>query len=335
MDNTKYKNTSAYFYRMEVGKSTDRDKFRNNILELWNSFEKRDYTKSPQLILDGDEIYVSAMEKVPLGLILLPDGQALDTFALMLNFQRVNSSEPVSFGDLTMPVNDRQKTLSSELENMKKDSKDAESLVKRIKDGNIGPLVNSPILYDPFRRILLRVRQAGDMTNNQVLRYLKKAFDFPGGYLQIILDGQAISDIDNFDMLLELSYAVASPDNFKNFANNNQSEFKDLAYASQLNSRNIRIVMTGPDLTIREAKKKVVKLLSEQEGMETKKVSIKGIADGSDKEIDFIKNRLKYDGGISYDPEKGVTIKDNFNFLAYAYRQKLSFLKDRFNVEWD
>jgi hypothetical protein len=93
--------------------------------------------------------------------------------------------------------------------------------------------------------------------------------------------------------------------------------------------------MTGPNLTKRRAKKKIDKLLSTSDGLETKKATVKGISDGSLEEIDFIKNRLRYDGDINYDPKKGITIKDNFNFMSWAYKQKINFIDDRYNLEWD
>ncbi|ONG03050.1 hypothetical protein BVG98_00390 [Lacticaseibacillus rhamnosus] len=151
----------------------------------------------------------------------------------------------------------------------------------------------------------------------------------------MILDGQSTTDIDGLDLLLEFSYAVASPDNFSAFANNAQSEFKDLEAASDMNSQTIKVVMMGPDLTKRKAKKKIDELLSTQSGLETKTAVVKGIADGSEKEMDFIKNRLKYDGTINYDSKKGITIKDYFNLLSWAYQQKMNFLKARYNLEWD
>ncbi|MFT8411948.1 MAG: hypothetical protein ABF743_11675 [Schleiferilactobacillus perolens] len=335
MTDIKRKKSRVYFYRLALGKRTNRDLFRKNVLSLWEIFDNREYAKVPELVIDDQRVYVSAMEKVPLGLKMLPGGAMLDSFALMMNLQRINPNEPVSFGDLTMPLNERLKTLSNELEDMQEESTHAKNLMNQINAGNIGPLVNSPILYDPFRRILLRVRQAGDLTNNQLVRYLKSTFESPGAYLQIILDGQSTSDIDGFDLLTELSYAVASPDNFASFADNDRNEFKDLAAASDMNSQDIKVVMTGPNLTKRRAKKKIDKLLSTSDGLETKKATVKGISDGSLEEIDFIKNRLRYDGDINYDPKKGITIKDNFNFMSWAYKQKINFIDDRYNLEWD
>lgn len=332
---TKYKEAKVYFYRMELGKRTDRDVFRRNVLALWDVFDKRDYSQIPELILDDQSIYISAMEKVPLRTEILPGGKVLDTFALMMNLQRINPNEPVSFGDLTMPLNKRLKTLSNELENMQKESTHARELMQQIADRKIGPLVNSPILYDPFRRVLLRIRQNGDLTNNELVRYLKSTFQAPGAYLQIILDGQSTADIDGFDLLTELSYAVASPDNFAAFADNSRSEFKDLAAASDLNSRDVKIIMTGPNLTKKKAKKKVDELLSSHEELDTKKAAVRGIADGSEKEIDFIKNRLRYNGQIQYESKTGITIKDNFNLLSWAYKNRLEFIKERYNLEWD
>ncbi|MBM6413523.1 hypothetical protein [Lacticaseibacillus paracasei] len=335
MSDNKYKSARVYFYQMALGKRTNRDSFRKSVLDLWKVFEKKQYSKVPEFIIDDNKVYVSSMEKVPLGDQILPGGKVLETFALMMNIQRVNPNEPVRFGDLTMRPDIRLKTLSNELEGMQKDSPRAKELMKQIDDGNIGPLINSPVLYDPFRRILLRVRQSGDLTNQQLMRFFKRGFNCPGAFLQMILDGQSTTDIDGLDLLLEFSYAVASPDNFSAFANNAQSEFKDLEAASDMNSQTIKVVMMGPDLTKRKAKKKIDELLSTQSGLETKTAVVKGIADGSEKEMDFIKNRLKYDGTINYDSKKGITIKDYFNLLSWAYQQKMNFLKARYNLEWD
>lgn len=335
MADKRYKDSRVYFYQLALGKRTDRDAFRRNVIKLWDIFDKRQYSQAPEMLIDEQKVYVSAMEKVPLGIEVLPDGKALNTFALMMNIQRINPHEQVKFGDLTMSPDVRLKTLSNELAGMQDESKHAKKLIQQINDGQIGPLVNSPILYDPFRRILLRVRQNGDLSNQQLVRFIKQSFRCPGVYMQMILDGQSTADMDAFDALVELRYAVASPNNFVDLADNDRSEFQDLAVASDMHSQDIQVVMTGSNLTKRAAKKKVTDLLTDHDGFETKKAIVKGIADGSDKEIDFFKNRLRYDGKIDYDSTTGITIKDCFNLLAWAYKNKLEFLKNRYNLEWD
>ncbi|ONF99532.1 hypothetical protein BVG98_11030, partial [Lacticaseibacillus rhamnosus] len=142
MSDNKYKSARVYFYQMALGKRTNRDSFRKSVLDLWKVFEKKQYSKVPEFIIDDNKVYVSSMEKVPLGDQILPGGKVLETFALMMNIQRVNPNEPVRFGDLTMRPDIRLKTLSNELEGMQKDSPRAKELMKQIDDGNIGPLIS-------------------------------------------------------------------------------------------------------------------------------------------------------------------------------------------------
>ncbi|WGI19901.1 hypothetical protein [Latilactobacillus sakei] len=314
-----FKSKRVYFYRVNLGKRTNGDSFQTNVISAYDKFYRRDYSDAPEATINGERIYISAMSKV-----VDFDDEKLENedfyfspYAILINIARVDPSKEVEYGVLTNQVDERRKTLGE---------------VADIDDSgdNIGPLVNTQIIYDPFRRVLARKRSTGDLSNYLLCKFIKAAFDVKGISFEIMLNKKGMTDIDKFTSVYEAEYKIAAPDNFKSYANDDRSEFGDIKFASDVNSEAYKIVLTGANLTKKNLKTKLKNILTE-DSFEVKMAQITGLTDGQESTVDLIKNKLVYDGRVEF--ENKVTIKDFFNLLEFAYKEEFNFIKTMYKLE--
>lgn len=315
----KQKPKRVYFYRLNPGKRTDYSELQTKIITLYNEFFNRDYSNAPDVTINGERIFISAMSKFETKIEIDTDGESFMGYALLLNIQRVDPHRDVEYGVLTKSVYERRKTLKAEESDSSND--------------DIGPLVNTEILFDPFRRIICRTRNDGDLSNYLLTKFIKQAFDIKGAKLDIILDQKGLDAIDSLDATTLLKISVSSPDNFNKLTDDSRNEFAEMKMAKQFNTEKYSMVLSGPNLKKARIKKKLKEMLAEDEKYKVEQAEIEGLDNGNFEPVNLIKNKLIYSGAIHYREHENITIKHYFALLEQAFKTKFKFIQSQFALE--
>ncbi|KRM54588.1 hypothetical protein [Lacticaseibacillus sharpeae] len=310
-----YKKKKVYFFHLSGGKQTHLESLKPKIIELYDDFYNRRYDNVPDLTINGERIFVSAMTRFETAAVQTENGPVME-FVYQLNIQRVDPSRDVEYGVLTQEVDERRHKL--------------ELADNEASEGNYGPLVNTEVLYDPYRKVLCRTRCTGDLSNALLLRFIKLAFNLRGAKMEVILNQRGVDAIDDFSALKTLRIAVASPNNFLDFADDGRSEYADMRFASSMRGNKYAYVLSGTNLEKHTLKRKLNSLMSEGENFSLETAVIEGENDGIFEPIDLLKNKLTYSGQIIIKNGEKITIKHYFRMLEYSFRDKLDFLKAQF-----
>lgn len=299
----------ASFFRLAEGNSGGIQEFKAAINETYINFQRRTYSNMITVSMDNDKYYIQAMEKVPLEDNL--DGENL--YYWLVNISRVNLDEEIELADVTKELNDRRRSVEH--------------------GENEGLVVDTRILYDPFRKIVVLQNRRGAINAYNLRRFISKFIDVRGIELEIILNADGLNRINQLDIVKSIAYSVAAPDNFRAYRNENRSEFADMRMANTLGGEKMKIIVESTDLTKNTIVDKVKFLLSpsEDRSFVVNALSVDGFyEDGAADSINLIKNKLEFKDDVEH--EDVLDDRACFGFLSKAYNVHYDYLKGCYNA---
>ncbi|HEM3064719.1 TPA: hypothetical protein U0808_001577, partial [Streptococcus suis] len=181
------------------------------IEEIFSLFEKKEYRKIPTLEIDNQQLYIEAMRKVEVV------DEDLNLFYWLLTISKIDPDSNITIADTMKQVNQRKRTV---------EHSDTEGLV-----------VDTRILFDPFRQIIVVYNQRGTVNNTELKKFFCKLIDVRGLIFEIIMNQEAYDRIDKLDQINQLTYRVASVNNFKNYRDENRGEYGDLKLMEKFHGR--------------------------------------------------------------------------------------------------
>ncbi|HEP1411054.1 TPA: hypothetical protein VB440_001552 [Streptococcus pyogenes] len=294
------KPATAKFFKLNSSKESNLALFNTKIKELYANFQERNYAAIPTLEIDGLQYYISAMEKVNSEEII--NSERL--YHLLLTISRVDTQSPIVLADTEQNIDIRK---------------------REVEHGeNEGLVVETRLIFDPFRQVIVVYNQRGTINNHDLKRFFCKIINVRGLRFEIILNAEAFNRLDNLDVAQSITYTIASPDNFRSFRNDSRSENGDLKFASALSGELMKITINSASLTKRKLKEKISGIFS-NENLNVTTAKIEGLKDGIFEPIDLIKNKLLYSGNIQY--ESTLDDRAIYAFLNTAYYYHLKYLK--------
>lgn len=299
------KQAKANFFRLNSSKLSNLDLFNDKVNEMYTNFTKKQYNAIPTLPIDNLKYYVSAMEKVyqdeELG------GE--HTYVVLMTISRVDTTSKILLANLENTIDKRK---------------------REVKHGeNEGLVVDTRLLFDPFRQILVVYNQRGTINNRDLKRFFCKIIGVRGLKFEIILNQEAMRRLDNLDIAQSISYTVASPDNFNSYRDDRRSEFGDFNFANSVAGESVKIVIESSSLTKSKIKNKLRDLFSNG-NIDIKSATVKGLNDGILEPIDLIKNKLQYQGSIMYEDE--IDDRSVYGFLNMAYNHYYDYLRNLYSI---
>lgn len=107
----------------------------------------------------------------------------------------------------------------------------------------------------------------------------------------------------------------------------------DVKLANHLSADEYELRLKSIGLDKKNVKSKIKQIFSKGEFDDVKSIKLEGIRDGQEVFFSLIKNKLCYHGAIQFDQLKGITVKNNFDYLAKAYASKSEFIKENISVK--
>lgn len=299
------KQAKANFFKLNSSKKSNLGLFNKKIKEMYSNFQDKNYQSIPTLDIDGLQYYVSAMQKVNSDEEL--GGERL--YCILMTISRVDTESQILLANLENTIDSRK---------------------REVEHGeNEGLVVDTRLLFDPFRQIIVVYNQRGTINNRDLQRFFSKIIEVRGLKFEIILNQKAMKRLDHLDVVKSVSYTVASPDNFKAYRDDNRTESGDFKFANSISGESIKITIKSESLAKEGIKDKIQKLLSDG-SLKVTTATVDGWSNGVEEPIDLIKNKLKYKGVISY--EKVMDDKAVYGFLNTAYNYYYEYLKSIYNV---
>lgn len=294
------KQAKAYFFKLNSSKESNLALFNAKIRELYANFQNRNYAAIPTLEIDGLQYYVAAMSKVNSEEII--NGEQL--YHLLLTISRVDTKSQIVLANIEQNIDTRK---------------------REIEHGeNEGLVVDTRLIFDPFRQIIVVYNQRGTINNYDLKRFFCKVINVRGLKFEIILNSEAFDRLDNLDVAQSITYTIASPDNFRSFRDDSRSENGDLKFANALSGESMKITISSSSLTKRKLREKISEIFS-NENLNVKTAKVEGLKDGVYEPIDLIKNKLQYSGYIQYED----ILDDHaiYAFLNKAYYHHIEYLR--------
>lgn len=299
------KQAKANFFKLNSSKKSNLGLFNKKIKEMYSNFQDKNYQNIPTLDIDGLQYYVSAMQKVNSDEEL--GGERL--YCILMTISRVDTESQILLANLENTIDSRK---------------------REVEHGeNEGLVVDTRLLFDPFRQIIVVYNQRGTINNRDLQRFFSKIIEVRGLKFEIILNQEAMKRLDHLDVVKSVSYTVASPDNFKAYRDDNRTESGDFKFANSISGESIKITIKSESLAKEGIKDKIQKLLSDG-SLKVTTATVDGWSNGVEEPIDLIKNKLRYNGDISY--EKVMDDKAVYGFLNTAYDYYYEYLKSIYNV---
>ncbi|MEI4387385.1 hypothetical protein V9Z06_07390 [Streptococcus suis] len=298
------KEATAKFFKLNSSNKSNLKKLIIKIEEIFSLFEKKEYRKIPTLEIDNQQLYIEAMRKVEVV------DEDLNLFYWLLTISKIDPDSNITIADTMKQVNQRKRTV---------EHSDTEGLV-----------VDTRILFDLFRQIIVVYNQRGTVNNTELKKFFCKLIDVRGLIFEIIMNQEAYDRIDKLDQINQLTYRVASVNNFKNYRDENRGEYGDLKLMEKFHGRELLLTMKLNDTSKTSIIEKFRNLFSD-DSLEVKSAKVDGINDGIEDNIDLIRNKLKYSGLITYNSE--LDDESIYKFLEQAFENKYLYLKNIFEIE--
>lgn len=305
----KSKQAIANFFKLDSSKKSNLDLFNDKIKEMYSNFQNRNYGDIPTLDINGLQYYIGAMEKVDSEEVV--NGERL--YCVLMTVSRVDTKSQIFLANLEHTVDFRKREL---------------------KHGeNEGLVVDTRVLFDPFRQILVVYNQRGAINNHDLRKFFSKIIDVRGLRFDIILNKDAMQRLDRLDVVKSISYTVASPDNFKTFRDDDRSESGDFKLANSVSGEALKVTISSSSLEKVRVRDKIRELFSSDNNVNVTSASIDGWSNGINEPIDLIKNKLKFKGQILY--EEVIDDRAIYGFLIAAYDSQYEYLKSQYNVRFE
>lgn len=299
------KKAKAIFFKLNSSNESNLGLFNGKIKEMYSNFKNKNYREIPTLDIDELNYYVSAMEKVDSDEVIATER----LYCILMTIARVDTKSQIMLADLENTIDLRK---------------------REVEHGeNEGLVVETRLLFDPFRQIIVIYNQRGTINNSDLRRFFCKMIDVKGLKFDIILNKKAMKRLNDLDVVKSISYTVASPDNFEAYRNDNRTESGDFKFANSISGESIKVTIKSEGLAKVGIIDKVKKLLSDN-SLNVTTATVDGWCNGIEEPIDLIKNKLKYNGNINY--EKVMDDKAIYGFLNAAYDYHYEYLKSSYNV---
>jgi len=305
------------FYQLSEGKNKFDLKARAD--EVYTRFQAEKYDEIPELTIDGVAYYISAIQKLSFDVFVSYKQETEEQYCYAVNIANVNSSQQIKYGDLSKVVNEREEVIDLSDDN--------------VDMSKVGPLSDTQFLIDPFYAVIAMGRTIGGTNMWALKKFLSQLFSARGIRLAYIPDTKGIDSIDGMSLLTSISYKVSKTGDVKDKKKESRSEMGDIKTARELEADDFEVRMKATSMNKGKAKNKIKSLFSmNNEFDKVESIQVEGIQNGQEVLYDLIKNKLCYRGNIEFDDTKGVTIRNNFDYLSLAYDDKLEFIRKNLTV---
>ncbi len=302
------KQAKANFFKLSSSKESNLELFNNKIKEMYSNFQNKIYDNVPTLDINDLQYYISAMRKIDSDEVV--NGERL--YCVVMTISRVDTKSQILLANLENSIDSRK---------------------REVEHGeNEGLVVDTRVLFDPFRQIIIVYNQRGTINNYDLQRFFCKIIEVRGLKFDIILNKEAMRRLDNLDVIKSISYTVASPDNFKTYRDDDRSESGDFRFANSISGESMKVTIASSSLTKVGIKDKIKELFSDG-NLEVRSATVDGWNDGIQEPIDLIRNKLKYIGWINY--EQVMDDEAVYGFLTTAYDYHYDYLKSIYNVRFE
>lgn len=301
----KQKGARVNFFKLTPGKKGGVDEFREVLQESFDNIQNKRWSKIPTLRINDDDYYIQAMQKR----ILDEKISGSNAYYWLLTISRVNFDQEIVLANVTKTIDERRREIDH--------------------DENEGIVVDTQILFDPFRNILGVYARRGTINTYDLRRFICKLVNVKGVQFEIILNKNGYLRLDKLDIIDSISYKVASPDNFKSYKDDSRAEFGDFKFAKEAKGNELYVVLKSNQLSKPSVIKKAKDILSGTD-VEVKALTVDGIADGVADSIDLIKNKLFYSGDIEF--EKEIDDKAAYGLLNKAFDKYHPYFKEKFSI---
>ncbi|MGQ7688142.1 hypothetical protein ACTGUM_01410 [Streptococcus suis] len=302
------KQAKANFFKLSSSKESNLELFNNKIKEMYSNFQNKIYDNVPTLDINDLQYYISAMRKIDSDEVV--NGERL--YCVGMTISRVDTKSQILLANLENSIDSRK---------------------REVEHGeNEGLVVDTRVLFDPFRQIIIVYNQRGTINNYDLQRFFCKIIEVRGLKFDIILNKEAMRRLDNLDVIKSISYTVASPDNFKTYRDDDRSESGDFKFANSISGESMKVTIASSSLTKVGIKDKIKELFSDG-NLEVRSATVDGWNDGIQEPIDLIRNKLKYIGWINY--EQVMDDEAVYGFLTTAYDCHYDYLKSIYNVRFE
>ncbi|KIR08699.1 hypothetical protein RA16_06905 [Levilactobacillus brevis] len=317
----KHKQKKISFYELQQGKHKfDLKESLDNIFKLFKSHK---YDEINELNLDEGSYYISAIERLVLGGPLDFGEVTTDYYGYAINIARVDSSQQVQYGDLSKQVDERAEVI---------DLSDADM-------SKVGPLFDSQFFIDPFYSVIAMGRTIGGVNVWALTKFMAQLFDAKGVRLAFIPDEKTINDVKDMTNLNKLTYKVARTEGVERKRDDARSEMGDVKIANEFSADEYEVTFNATgSLHKKNVTAKLLEIIGKGNSAKgqfdkVEKIRLEGIKDGHEVVYDLLKNKLTYSGKIGFNSGKGLTIKDNFDYLDVAYTNKLDFIENKLSLK--
>lgn len=304
----KSKQAKANFFKLSSSKESNLELFNNKIKEMHSNFQNKIYDNIPTLDINDLQYYISAMRKIDSDEVV--NGERL--YCVLMTISRVDTKSQILLANLENSIDSRK---------------------REVEHGeNEGLVVDTRVLFDPLRQIIIVYNQRGTINNYDLQRFFCKIIEVRGLKFDIILNKEAMRRLDNLDVIKSISYTVASPDNFKTYRDDDRSESGDFKFANSISGESMKVTIASSSLTKVGIKDKIKELFSDG-NLKVTSATVDGWNDGIQEPIDLIRNKLKYNGLINY--EQVMDDEAVYGFLTTAYDYHYEYLKSIYNVRFE
>lgn len=301
------KQAKVKFFKVTARDLKKVNKFVCSVKKIHNLFETRQYDQIPTIEIDEDQYYIHAMQKWDM------EERRGDNnlYYWLITVARVDLETEIEFANISKSIDERRRQPEH--------------------DDNEGLVLDTQIIFDPFRSIIAMYSRKGAISTYNLKRFICNLVDEKGIKLEVILNRDGYARINALSEINQLTYRIASPTKFSAFRDDDRSELADLKFAEKFKSEELSIVLkpTGSKQSIIQ---KVRALLYSNE-YETKILKVDGINDGVREEVDLIKNKLIYSGTIKY-----TNLLDDsaiYGFLNRAYSEHYDYLNGMFEINYN
>lgn len=295
------------FFRLNEGRQGGIQELKDLFLNSYEHLQNREFEEMPDAIkIDDDSYYIQAMQRV------VNENERVNgeyIYYWLITISRVDMSSEVVVADLLRELDERRRPI---------EHTETEGLV-----------LDARLIFDPFREIIGIYSQRGTISTNNIRRFLCELVNVIGLRFEIILNENGYNRLNRLDIVKEISYKIASPNNFENYADTDRSELQDMKYANEVSAEEIYVVLKSDQLQ-KESIIRKVRSITENAERNIKALKVDGIVDGIEDTIDLIRNKLVYDGDIEYEDE--IDDRAAYGFLNQAYQETEGFLFEQFDV---
>lgn len=194
-----------------------------------------------------------------------------------------------------------------------------------------GPIKDSIFLYDPFINIISSHR-SNTLSYMQLNSYLRNITNDDELSLEVIVDPNVISKLQNIPEIKEIEYSIAAPQKWGKMASASRDINSDLLLAQKLNAGRMKVCIgpeKGDKIDKSNALKKIKSLLPFAK-QEVTVLKVKGVLSDETDTLDLIHGKFEATKYINLTKGKKLTFVQVEESIEEAYKEKFRTLNDMF-----